>query len=97
MKPMHNPPQSNPSFTEQGHYPCPVCRCGQISALSLMEAMSCNRCDRIFTISVPQQSIALAESRRTLTWYWNGETWQALYRTRGLNRSEILVIEEGHW
>ncbi|MDY6784857.1 MAG: hypothetical protein SW833_20330 [Cyanobacteriota bacterium] len=88
-------PQPNPPFTEQGHYPCPVCGCGQISALSLMEAMSCNACDRLFIISVPQQSIALAESRRTLTWHWNGQTWQAFYRTMGLHSGDVVAVEDG--
>ncbi|MDY7016131.1 MAG: hypothetical protein SVX43_21555 [Cyanobacteriota bacterium] len=77
---MRNPPQPKRPFTEQDTYPCPVCRCGQLSALSLMEAMSCNFCHHMFATNIQQQSIVLADSHLALTWRWSGKTWKGLYR-----------------
>ncbi|MDB9313961.1 hypothetical protein PN462_12685 [Spirulina sp. CS-785/01] len=63
-------------FQETGTYPCPVCHCGDIQSLSLMEAMSCSVCQHIFTPQFEEQSLKLADSQVGLQWYWNGKRWQ---------------------
>ncbi|NEO27933.1 MAG: hypothetical protein F6K03_13875 [Kamptonema sp. SIO4C4] len=63
-------------FQETGMYPCPVCHCGEIQTLPLMEAMSCSVCQHIFTPDFEQQSLKLADSQVGLQWYWNGRRWQ---------------------
>ncbi|MBE9114888.1 hypothetical protein IQ249_03155 [Lusitaniella coriacea LEGE 07157] len=75
---MRNAPHSKNCLNEQGIYPCPVCRCGQITVLPLMEAMSCNFCNHIFTTNFEQQLLKLADSQPSLTWRWNGKTWKGL-------------------
>lgn len=56
-------------------YPCPVCRLGQLKALSMMDAMACNSCRHIFTASLDLQRLLMADRQPTLIWYWNGQTW----------------------
>lgn len=61
----------------QDTYPCPVCRHGQISALTLMDAFACSFCRHIFTANLREQSIRVEDSSQPVTWRWNGRTWQA--------------------
>ena len=63
------------SFHDQGVYPCPVCRVGKISHMPLMEAMSCDFCQQIFTVNVEQQQIKMPSRQPPLIWYWNGLNW----------------------
>jgi hypothetical protein len=72
-------------------YPCPFCRQGQIQCLTLMEVFSCGLCDRIFSVNLPQQSLALetGSGPRGLRWYWSGYSWQSeRQRTSG----SLLVL-----
>lgn len=89
---MRNLSHSSHPLTEQGVYPCPVCRCGQISALPLMEAMSCNFCHHIFSANLQKQSIALADSHIALTWRWNGKTWKGTHRSSMELGWDYLII-----
>lgn len=57
-------------------YPCPVCRCGEISNIALMEAFGCNVCRHIFTIHPERQLLKLADREPSLSWRWNGQTWK---------------------
>lgn len=59
----------------QGIYPCPVCHVGEISTLSLMEAMACQFCHHIFTADLKTQRLQMADKVPPLTWYWNGKSW----------------------
>lgn len=59
----------------QDIYPCPVCRLGQIEALTLMEAMSCNFCNHIFTANLEKQQLKMADRHPPLIWRWKGRTW----------------------
>lgn len=61
----------------EGIYTCPVCRYGEISALTLMDAFACNFCQHIFSAEIQQQSVKMADTSSALGWYWNGRSWQA--------------------
>lgn len=61
----------------QETYLCPVCRHGQITALTLMDAFACNFCRHIFTANLPEQSIHVEDSSQPMTWRWNGLHWKA--------------------
>ncbi|WAL58323.1 hypothetical protein [Thermocoleostomius sinensis] len=64
----------------QGTYLCPVCRHGQISALTLMDAFACNFCRHIFTANLPAQTIQVVDSSQPMSWRWNGRTWKSTYQ-----------------
>jgi hypothetical protein len=68
--------QNPDPLSERGVYPCPVCRCGQLTAMTLMEAMSCNTCSHIFAPDWEQQQLKLADSEMALTWHWTGKRWK---------------------
>jgi hypothetical protein len=59
----------------RGVYPCPVCRIGKISPMPLMEAMSCNFCQEIFTVNLELQQIKLPSRQPPLIWHWTGFNW----------------------
>lgn len=67
------------SLSYQGVYVCPVCRHGQIAAISLMDAFSCNFCRHIFTANLQNQSVQVEDSSQPMTWRWNGHTWQTTH------------------
>lgn len=60
----------------QGTYICPVCRHGQITALTLMDAFSCNFCRHIFTANLQEQSLRVEDSSQPFTWRWTGRGWR---------------------
>jgi hypothetical protein len=62
-------------FNDQGTYPCPACRLGQIQALSMMEAMACNTCRHIFTANLERQRLLTVDRSPPLVWHWNGRNW----------------------
>ncbi|MCW6035919.1 hypothetical protein K4A83_06485 [Spirulina subsalsa FACHB-351] len=55
--------------------PCPVCRSGELTSLTLMDAMSCNFCRHIFVPNGEPDVLTLADSAVALTWRWNGKRW----------------------
>jgi hypothetical protein len=63
------------SFNYHGDYPCPVCRVGKISHMPMMEAMSCDFCQQIFTVNIEQQQLKMPSRQPPLVWRWNGFTW----------------------
>jgi len=63
------------SFDYQGVYPCPVCRLGKITHLTLMEAMACDFCQQIFTVNIEQQQLKMPSRQPPLIWRWNGFNW----------------------
>lgn len=66
----------NKTIDYQGVYPCPLCRAGDISNMALMEAMSCNFCQQIFTIDLEKQELILPSRQPPLTWRWDGMNWK---------------------
>lgn len=68
------------SLNFQDVYICPVCRHGEISAITLMDAFSCNFCRHIFTANLREQSVHVEDSSQPMTWRWNGRTWLTAYQ-----------------
>lgn len=64
----------------QGTYLCPVCRHGQISTLTLMDAFACNFCRHIFTANLQAQTIQVVDSSQPMSWRWNGRAWRSTYQ-----------------
>ncbi len=59
----------------QDTYICPVCRHGQIAAITLMDAFSCSFCRHIFTANLTDQVVQVEDSSQPMTWRWNGNNW----------------------
>ena len=72
---MHSSNNSATYFSEHEVYPCPICLYGQISPLSLMDAMACDSCRHIFTTDIEKQQIKMADRQQPLIWRWNGKKW----------------------
>jgi hypothetical protein len=64
----------------RGTYPCPVCRLGQISPITLMETLGCNTCHHIYTLNRSQQCLTVADMSPAKHWYWDGRRWFMTYR-----------------
>lgn len=64
------------SLNYRENYVCPVCRHGELSAITLMDAFSCNFCRHIFTANLSDQTISVEDSSQKMTWRWNGQNWQ---------------------
>ncbi|WP_413166605.1 hypothetical protein ACL6C3_07840 [Capilliphycus salinus ALCB114379] len=67
--------KENP-LSYQEIYPCPVCRCGRLSNIALMDAFGCDVCRHIFTIHPEKQLLKMADREPSITWRWNGQSWQ---------------------
>ncbi|MGK7923589.1 MAG: hypothetical protein AB4080_26685 [Trichodesmium sp.] len=74
---MSSPKNFNKNLSIEEVYTCPVCYHGDISAMTLMEAFSCNFCNHIFIPDLVKQSLHMADSSSPLSWRWNGEKWKA--------------------
>jgi hypothetical protein len=72
------PPPDSLSYS--GTYLCPVCRYGQITGLTLMDAFACNFCRHIFTANLPEQTVQVVDSSQPMSWRWNGRGWKVAYR-----------------
>jgi hypothetical protein len=73
---MPNTPPTQKPLSYENEYPCPVCRWGKISSMPLMEAVSCDFCQHIFTIDLEQQVLKMSDRFPSLSWRWNGHFWQ---------------------
>ena len=67
----------NKNLSIEEVYTCPVCYHGYISAITLMDAFSCNFCNHIFIPDLVKQSLQMADSSSPLSWRWNGKKWKA--------------------
>ena len=65
------------SLSEKDTYTCPVCRCGEISNITLTEAFGCNVCRHIFTLQLEQQTLKMVDREPPLVWRWTGKTWES--------------------
>jgi hypothetical protein len=43
--------------------------------MPLMEAMTCNACQHIFTINLKRKRLLMVDRVPPLIWHWNGKTW----------------------
>lgn len=59
-------------------YDCPVCRRGDLSELTLMDAFACSYCRHIFGASITEQTIRLADGIQPFQWRWDGRQWRPL-------------------
>lgn len=59
-----------------GTYRCPICRYGEISGLTLMDAFACNFCRHIFTANLPEQKVQVVDSVQPMSWRWTGQRWR---------------------
>ncbi|MGA1262885.1 MAG: hypothetical protein ACO331_03125 [Prochlorothrix sp.] len=79
------PPSATPSLPSTlaygETYPCPICRQGHLTTLTLMEAMGCDFCRHIFTIQDNGQCLQVMDSTQPLTWLWAGQQWRVVGRT----------------
>lgn len=64
----------------QGAYVCPICRHGQITGLTLMDAFACDFCRHIFTANLQEQSVQVVDSSQPMSWRWSGRNWQVAYQ-----------------
>lgn len=64
-------------------YPCPVCQLGNIEALVLTNAFSCELCQHIFSVDLAQQQVKVIDIPQAITWRWNGQNWQVANRASG--------------
>jgi hypothetical protein len=69
------------TLNTQEPFPCPICRHGQIEALTLMDAFACNFCRHIFTTNLKEQTVHVEDSSQPMTWRWNGRKWQTANET----------------
>ncbi len=72
------PPASYQPLSHENTYQCPVCRHGQLSGLTLMDAMACDFCRHIFTLDLEQQILRIEDSSQPTTWRWTGRSWLPL-------------------
>lgn len=71
------PSEQRPLAYEQ-QYLCPICRHGQLTSLTLMDAFACDFCRHIFTANLTEQLLRVEDSSQPMAWRWNGRTWQSL-------------------
>ncbi len=72
---MHSSKNKSDRLNYQEVYPCPVCRLGQLQAMSLMDAMACESCRHIFTLDLERQLLKMPDRQPPLIWGWNGRNW----------------------
>ncbi len=63
------------SLLPDGQYLCPVCRHGQISRLTLMDAFACSFCRHLFDLSYAEQLARVLDGPQPITWRWLGDRW----------------------
>lgn len=78
LRARRSPETRNLSYQES--YICPICRHGQISAITLMDAFACNFCRHIFTANLPTQTVQVVDSAQSLSWHWSGRSWKSTHR-----------------
>lgn len=60
-------------------YPCPVCRRGQLNAITLTDAWGCDDCQEIFEQKAPNVLQKLsAPYPYKISWQWTGKSWERL-------------------
>jgi hypothetical protein len=92
VKPLPKSTTENRTLDYQGTYICPVCRHGQISGLTLMDAFACNFCRHIFTANLHNQSVQVVDSSQPMSWRWTGQNWQVAYRDDGNLTAFIWLV-----
>ncbi len=63
----------------QQSYPCVCPRKGKLNPIALTDALGCDRCASIFTLSEDGESLVQLDSIDPFqgSWYWEGKGWRA--------------------
>jgi hypothetical protein len=88
-RPSGNASSHPQSLSYEGRYPCPVCARGQLSSLTLTEALACDFCQHIFTVNPAAQSIQVIDSPQPRGWSWQRGRWLSC---RQANRQATVVV-----
>lgn len=76
----HSAAPGSRELSFQSTYLCPVCRHGHITAMTLMDAFSCDFCRHIFTTNLVEQTVQVVDSSQPMSWRWTGRNWRVAYR-----------------
>jgi hypothetical protein len=68
--------ESRRQFTDPQPYPCPACRCGTLTPITLTEALGCEICRHIFTLDMEQHLLKMVDREPPITWRWTGQNWR---------------------
>lgn len=68
--------ESYRQFEDRQTYPCPACRCGTLTPITLTEALGCEICRHIFTLDVDQHLLKMVDREPPITWRWTGQQWR---------------------
>jgi hypothetical protein len=90
-KSLNSPATLTKTLNYEESYLCPVCRHGQITGLTLMDAFACDFCRHIFTANLKEQTVQVVDSSQPMSWRWVGRRWQVAYRD-DLNLSTLIWI-----
>ena len=64
-----------PTLDYSQTYSCPLCLRGEIRAFPLMDAFGCDFCRHIFSASLEEQVLDLADGQVPRRWYRKGNQW----------------------
>ena len=78
----------------QQSYPCVCPRKGRLNPIALTDALGCDRCASIFTVSEDGESLIQLDSIDPFqgTWYWEGKGWHAQRSKRVKNSIGVHTI-----
>jgi len=78
----------------QQSYPCVCPRKGRLNPIALTDALGCDRCASIFTVSEDGESLIQLDSIDPFqgTWYWEGKGWHAQRSKRVKNPIRVYSI-----
>lgn len=85
-------PLNQHPLSADGQYLCPICRQGQITQLTLMEAFACSFCRHIFEMDYRQQSVRVVDSTQQTLWRWVGDRWVSLGQQAGAAVIWIIAV-----
>ena len=67
--------KENQTLDQDKTYPCPVCRSGSLTLITLTEAWGCGTCQEIFEQKAPDQIRRVTAYPRQVNWQWTGKSW----------------------
>ena len=76
--PASSPDPASQRLSLEEHWPCPLCRQGQLEALVLTDAFACNFCSHILSADIQRQQVQVVDSSQPLAWAWTGARWRSL-------------------
>lgn len=55
---------------------CPICGCGRLAPMTLMDAYSCTLCLHMFSWTDHEKCLEVLDASMPKSWSWNGHQWQ---------------------